>query len=211
MAFEQSLKNFLMKVTSPEYFWTLEQMHQFFQNVSPGGRCSYKLQSHSALWCPRSTNPCWGNKAGGNSTANQVRQIDFVEGTCCNLFLKISQPILCFRHLLEQWFGIDGVVWQTHSLLLTAKGLECIRPSISSPLIRMDITLKVCISVWEADMKILVTAPTADEYLLTMLCIYAELCFAKFDASHLRKMPQGPLRPFKSLLLALAHTLGSSP
>ena len=43
--------------------------------------------------------------------------------------------------------------------------------------VRTDTTLKVCISVWEADMKILVTPPTADEYLLNMLCVYAELCF----------------------------------
>ena len=99
----------------------------------------------------------------------------------------------------------------TNSLLLTAKGLECIHPSVSFPLIRTDTTLKVCISVWEADVKILVTPPTADEYLLNMLCVYAELCFTKFDASHFRQMPQGPLRPFKSLLLALAHILGSSP
>ena len=77
--------------------------------------------------------------------------------------------------------------------------------------VRTDTTLKVCISVWEADMKILVTPPTADEHLLNMLCVYAELCFTKFDTSHFRQMPQGPLRPFKSLLLALAHILGSSP
>ena len=75
----------------------------------------------------------------------------------------------------------------TNSLLLTAKGLECIHPSVSFPLIRTDTTLKVCISVWEADMKILVTPPTADEYLLNMLCVYAELCFTKFDASHFAK------------------------
>ena len=67
----------------------------------------------------------------------------------------------------------------TNSLLLTAKGLACIHPSVSFPLIRTDTTLKVCISVWEADMKILVTPPTADEYLLNMLCAYVELCFTK--------------------------------
>ena len=83
----------------------------------------------------------------------------------------------------------------TNSLLLTAKGLECIHPSVNFPLIRTDTTLKVCISVWQADMKILVTPPTADEYLLNMLCVYAELCFTKFDASHFRQTPQGPWDP----------------
>ena len=99
----------------------------------------------------------------------------------------------------------------TNSLLLTAKGLECTHPSVSFPLIRTDTTLRVCISVGETDMKILVTPPTVDEYLLNMLCVYAELCITKFDTFHFRQMPQGPLRPFKSLLLALAHILGSSP
>jgi len=103
-----------------------------------------------------------------------------------------------------------GLRHLTNSLLLTAKGLECIHPSVSFPRIRSDTTLRVRVSVWEADMKILITSPTADEYLRNMLCVYAGPCFAKFDTSHFRQMPQGPLRPFKFLLLALAHTLASS-
>ena len=93
----------------------------------------------------------------------------------------------------------------TNALLLTAKGLECIHPSVSFPRIRHDTTLRVRVSVWEADMKILATSPTADEYLRNMLYVYAGPCFAKSDTSHFRQMPQGPLRPFKFLLLALAQ------
>ena len=72
----------------------------------------------------------------------------------------------------------------TNPLLLTAKGLECIHPSVNFPRIRTDTTLKVCISVWEADMKILVTPPTADEYFAqhaVRLCrtlLYKIRCFS---------------------------------
>ena len=60
------------------------------------------------------------------------------------------------------------------------------------PQTRIDPTLKVCISIWEADMKILVTPPTAAEYLLNMLCVYANfalqnsmlLTFAKCRRAH---------------------------
>ena len=60
------------------------------------------------------------------------------------------------------------------------------------PQTRIDPTLKVCISIWEADMTILVTSPTAAEYLLNMLCVYANfalqnsmlLTFAKCRRAH---------------------------